>query len=350
MKSNKTDYKKSKEVAFLIQKMSLINEKDEILSQILKVAKPVDFLAYFIHFKYESINVCFYDGLRLIQIKGDDSLSNKSLPHQVFIKKFHCSFSNYFGLDIYFDIQIEGKKYTANEFYHKREKEIFDFDFFMKNSDYKDSVKLNSIAKKEINKVKNRAKAVIEKERKVFDEQEKSNVKTIENLKKIFDSKIDHLSLSFKNKIDQILLENSNQEIAKTRAKVIELSNELNIYKSLLQKKENDDKNLLKIKLLERESNDLKIELQRVSVLFNETKVKLENCQKILSYSKGSNSQTTISISKETSEGFISGLDSDGSKGFHDMARENGRFGSLPSFDNYDDDFLDNMKEDKGYD
>lgn len=80
------------------------------------------------------------------------------------------------------------------------------------------------------------------------------------------------------------------------------------------------------------------MELKLVSVLYNETKVKLENCQKILSVSKSSNPQTTINNSKGTSEGFKSGLDSDGSKGFHDMARENGRFGSLPSFDNYDDD------------
>ncbi len=235
MKSNKTYHKKLLEVAFLIEKLSNTNEKDEILSQRLKIAKPADFSVYFIHFKFDSINVCFYDGLRLIQIKGDNTISNKSLPNEVFVKKYYCSFSNYFGLDICFDIQIEGKKYTASEFYHKREKEIFDFDFFITESNYEDNLKLSSNAKAEINKVKNRAKAIIEKERKEFDEQKKSNLKTIENLKKIFDSKIDHLSLSFKNKIDQFLLENSNQEIAKTRAKVIELSNEVNIHKSLLK-------------------------------------------------------------------------------------------------------------------
>ena len=39
------------------------------------------------------------------------------------------------------------------------------------------------------------------------------------------------------------------------------------------------------------------------------------------------------------------GIDSDGSKGWHDLAREDGKFGSLPSFDNYDDDYTDNLKE-----
>ncbi|MBU1822773.1 MAG: hypothetical protein KKG00_14860, partial [Bacteroidetes bacterium] len=41
------------------------------------------------------------------------------------------------------------------------------------------------------------------------------------------------------------------------------------------------------------------------------------------------------------------GLADDGSYGFHNSSRENGRFGSLSSFDNYDDDYTDHDFDDE---
>lgn len=74
---------------------------------------------------------------------------------------------------------------------------------------------------------------------------------------------------------------------------------------------------------------------------------KLLNCQRELSKYLFASQKKNDSFLEPQSlpENISKGGDSDGSKGWHDVARESGKFGSLPSFDNYDDDYLDNSKE-----
>jgi hypothetical protein len=99
--------------------------------------------------------------------------------------------------------------------------------------------------------------------------------------------------------------------------------------------------NLLKV-----ENSELKKEKHNLSVLLGTVEKKLQNCQKELSkYLTKSSFNSSTSILKTNIEDMNMGINSDGSKGWHDIARETGRFGSLPSFDNYDDDYLDNSKE-----
>ncbi len=330
-----------KEILDLIEENKSSQEKHTIREKLVQISKPKDFKVYFIYFKNDHLNVCFYNGIKLIQIKGNNTYSVKNLPYQIYIKRYDCSFMKYFDTDIYYETEIVSVKYSASQLFKIREMEIFNFDYFFVESNFEKSI-IDQNLKDEIRKIKNQAKSIIERDKMIFNEQ-------FETLKRDFDNKVDQLNDNFNSKIDFIINEYGKSNIGQKNREISELTNEIKIYKSLLEKKENNDKNLLKIKFLEKESLELKNELKRVSSLLKETKTKLENCQKFFHEYKNSNSTNSIEEIPINSQESISGLENDGSKGFHIIARENGRFGSLPSYDNYSDNYIEISKNGDDY-
>jgi hypothetical protein len=112
------------------------------------------------------------------------------------------------------------------------------------------------------------------------------------------------------------------------------------------KEKKDNEKLMVSHNLLKKEISELEENNKVLSTTLDSIKIKLQNCQKELAkyISKQKNISSSSILNSNLGDMNISS-ENDGSKGWHSSARENGKFGSLPSFDNYDDEYLDNSKE-----
>ncbi len=172
----------------------------------------------------------------------------------------------------------------------------------------------------------------------------------LHKIEKDFDKKFDaEIKLIKKKHDDQILLL-KNEQILKGEHIPDFISTLKGEYKFLKKQYEDNIKSVelveISMNLLKNENSGLKKENIKLSDLLGKVEFKLQNCQKELSkhLNKSQVVSSTLNIQSNPESKNV-GFDSDGSKGWHDVARESGKFGSLPSFDNYDDDYLDNFKE-----
>jgi predicted Holliday junction resolvase-like endonuclease len=97
--------------------------------------------------------------------------------------------------------------------------------------------------------------------------------------------------------------------------------------------------------ILKKEKNDLTKENNELSLGRSLIEKRLQNCQREIAKYINTSTNKVSTINSGDEDKISLSNNNDGSKGWHDSARENGKFGSLPSFDNYDDDYLDNSKE-----
>ena len=171
----------------------------------------------------------------------------------------------------------------------------------------------------------------------------------------------------------QSLLE---EEIGEHESKIITLENRNKAEIKVLNTKHLKELNSFKLKFYSEinEANEFRINHKQVlkesnlaktkhSILLSESKKfqgsidnlkkenhflsqKLENCQKELSkYLKKKKKGINVNNLNIETESMKFSSNNDGSHGWDKSIRESGKFGSLPSFDNYDDDYLDNNPE-----
>ncbi|MBK6979383.1 MAG: hypothetical protein IPH28_21715 [Cytophagaceae bacterium] len=156
------------------------------------------------------------------------------------------------------------------------------------------------------------------------------------------------MEFEHKRKIDKII-SSHNQEIKRINESLNgqvlnEIYNENKILKS--ETEENNrliEKLITSNKLLNIDKTKSENEKQQLEEKIKSLELKLQNCQKVLKNTP--NFKNKIIESENDLEGkTLKSNDFDGSKGWHELARENGKFGSLPSFDNYSDEYLDDSK------
>lgn len=98
---------------------SLHPEKsNSIFKELFSLARAKDFKQNFVYTIANTINVCSYDGSKLVTFKQNGEISVKTLPYRIFVERFGADFSNYFvkGVVSYDFREIEtGYDLTSSE-------------------------------------------------------------------------------------------------------------------------------------------------------------------------------------------------------------------------------------------
>lgn len=142
----------------------------------------------------------------------------------------------------------------------------------------------------------------------------------------------------------------NKSEAKDIRIKTLEFDNE-KLKRDLKKSKEDkgiENTNIETLEILLREVKQEKKKLEdenkNLEKEKDEYRRKLENCQKELNKFKSINTSPmakakTLPLDESEKISYKGGIAEDGSTGFSNERRENGRMGSLSSFDNYNDDF-----------
>ena len=272
-------------------------ESENLKLELLNYSKPQDFEEYVVFEKGGNVNVCHYNGYYLMVIRGDNKTKYSKLPINVFIKKYGASFHTKFNNKVFNSVSFDNQTtVSAEDYFNQRLLEL---------------------------------KAHSE------DTNDLKNISFFFTLKDILNE--------FQSHIEKIKANIDFENIIQLKEKIANQKREI---EQLTQLGSLNKKQSLHLAILNREKRDLQEENKSHKITISDISKKLQNCQQLFStHSNKQNDNSEIPLSQIKTEYLNIGTENDGSKGWHGIARENGKFGSLPSFDNYDDDYLENSKE-----
>lgn len=118
--ANLKELERARKVVDLLDAISSLHpeKSNSIFKELFSLARAKDFKQNFVYTISGTINVCSYDGAKLVTFKQNGEISVKTLPYRVFVERFGADFSNYFvkGVVSYDFREIEtGYDLTSSE-------------------------------------------------------------------------------------------------------------------------------------------------------------------------------------------------------------------------------------------